>query len=48
VDVAAWLRQLGLGRYEQTFRDAEITADVLPHLEDTDLAIFAAPTGPPR
>jgi class 3 adenylate cyclase len=46
VDVAAWLRQLGLGRYEQAFRDAEITADVLPDLEDADLEKLGLPLGP--
>jgi class 3 adenylate cyclase len=46
VDVATWLRQLGLGRYEQIFRDAEITADVLPALEEGDLERLGLPLGP--
>jgi hypothetical protein len=29
VDIAAWLRQLGLERYEQAFRQNEIDAEVL-------------------
>src|SRR4051794_20823135 len=32
VDVGAWLRGLGLERYEQAFRDNEIDAAVLPRL----------------
>jgi class 3 adenylate cyclase len=36
-DVAAWLRGLGLGRYEAAFRDNEIRADVLPSLTAEDL-----------
>ncbi len=37
-DVAAWLRGLGLGRYEAAFRDNDVGADVLPELtaEDTN------------
>jgi class 3 adenylate cyclase/predicted ATPase len=38
VDIAAWLRQLGLGRYEQSFRDNDIDADVLPDLTADDLS----------
>jgi hypothetical protein len=30
MDVAAWLRDLGLGQYERRFRENEIEADVLP------------------
>ena len=30
VDVGAWLRGLGLERYEQAFRDNDVDADVLP------------------
>jgi class 3 adenylate cyclase len=36
-DVAAWLRGLGLGRYEAAFRDNDIGADVLPRLTADDL-----------
>jgi SAM domain (Sterile alpha motif) len=32
VDIAAWLRELGLERYEQAFQDNEVTARSLPHL----------------
>jgi hypothetical protein len=37
VDIAAWLRNLGLERYEQTFRDNEIDAALLPTLTADDL-----------
>ena len=37
VDVAAWLRELGLERYEGTFRDHEVDADLLPNLTADDL-----------
>ena len=36
-DVAAWLRGLGLGRYEAAFRDSDVGADVLPDLTAEDL-----------
>ena len=37
MDVAAWLRELGLERYEQAFRDNAIDAGVLPKLTAEDL-----------
>jgi class 3 adenylate cyclase/pimeloyl-ACP methyl ester carboxylesterase len=37
VDVAAWLRELGLARYEDAFRDNDVDADVLAELDETDL-----------
>ena len=37
MDVAAWLRDLGLARYEEAFRDSDIDADVLPDLTEADL-----------
>ncbi len=37
MDVAAWLKNLSLGQYEQTFLDNEIVADVLPRLTSEDL-----------
>jgi SAM domain (Sterile alpha motif)/Adenylate and Guanylate cyclase catalytic domain/AAA ATPase domain len=36
-DVAEWLRSLGLDRYEQAFRDADIDGEVLADLDDADL-----------
>jgi hypothetical protein len=32
VDIAAWLRELGLERYAQAFRENEIDAEILPKL----------------
>lgn len=37
IDVTAWLRGLGLERYEQAFRDNAIEPDVLPNLTAEDL-----------
>jgi class 3 adenylate cyclase len=37
VDVGAWLRDLGLGQYEQAFRDNDVDARVLPGLTADDL-----------
>jgi hypothetical protein len=37
VDVGAWLRGLGLGKYEQAFRDNDIDAGLLPTLAADDL-----------
>jgi hypothetical protein len=36
VDIAAWLRRLGLEQYEQAFRDNNIDAEVLPELTAED------------
>jgi class 3 adenylate cyclase len=45
VDVGAWLRDLGLGRYEAAFRENEIDAEVLPDLTDADLEKLGVPMG---
>lgn len=37
MDIADWLRRLGLEQYEQAFRDNAIDAEVLPDLTDGDL-----------
>lgn len=37
MDIAAWLRSLGLERYEQAFRDHAIEPDLLPSLTADDL-----------
>lgn len=37
MDVGTWLRDLGLGRYEQAFRDHDIDVSLLPTLTDSDL-----------
>ena len=46
MEIGAWLRGLGLGQYEATFRENEIEADVLPELTDTDLEKIGVPLGP--
>ncbi|WP_418160155.1 SAM domain-containing protein [Benzoatithermus flavus] len=46
LDVGAWLRRLGLERYAQAFRDAEITPEALPELTDADLRELGLPLGP--
>ena len=37
MDVGGWLRGLGLDRYEATFRDNRIDADLLPRLTEDRL-----------
>ena len=37
MDVAGWLRGLGLGQYGANFRDNKIDADMLPRLTGDDL-----------
>ena len=37
MDIGAWLRGLGLGQYEQAFRDNAVDAKVLPKLTAEDL-----------
>jgi class 3 adenylate cyclase len=37
MDVANWLRTLGLERYEATFRENDVDADLLPNLTADDL-----------
>jgi len=37
MDVMGWLRELGLARYEQAFRDNAVSAEVLPKLTAEDL-----------
>ena len=49
MDIAAWLRELGLDRYEQAFRENEIGLDVLPELTAEDLKeIGVIPVGDRR
>ena len=47
MDVGGWLRSLGLGQYEDTFRQNEIDIDVLPELTEVDLRSRCA-VGPPQ
>jgi class 3 adenylate cyclase/predicted ATPase len=48
VDISAWLRKLGLERYEQAFRDGEIDSEILTDLTDADLRELGIPLGPRR
>ena len=45
MDVAQWLKALGLGQYEALFREHEIDADVLPDLTEADLEKIGVPLG---
>jgi hypothetical protein len=42
VDIAAWLRGLGLEQYERAFRDNDIGAELLPTLTAADLRELVA------
>jgi hypothetical protein len=46
MDVASWLRSLGLEQYEATFRDNAIDDSVLPDLTDQDLEKLGVLLGP--
>ena len=37
MDVGTWLRNLGLGQYESSFKENEIDCEVLPNLTSEDL-----------
>ena len=37
MDLGEWLRGLGLGQYETSFRENGVDAEVLPDLTDADL-----------
>lgn len=45
MDVASWLRNLGLAQYESTFVENAIDVDVLPELSETDLEKLRIPLG---
>jgi class 3 adenylate cyclase len=45
VNVGDWLRSLGLGQYETTFRGSEIDSEVLPELTDADFEKLGVPLG---
>ena len=46
VDIAGWLRSLGLDRYEAAFLENEVTADMLPDLTADDLKELGASPPP--
>jgi hypothetical protein len=39
MDVGEWLRGLGLGQYEDSFRDNGVDGSVLPNLTIDDLSV---------
>src|SRR6516165_2393792 len=45
MNVGDWLRSLGLGKYEATFRDSEIDSDILHELTESDLEKLGLPLG---
>jgi class 3 adenylate cyclase len=45
MDIEAWLRSLGLERYEQAFRDHAIDLEILPELDEQHLAELGLPLG---
>ena len=45
MDVGGWLRSLGLGEYEEKFRDNKIDADVLADLTEGDFEKLGLPLG---
>src|SRR6476659_7666828 len=45
MDVGAWLRDLGLGKYESAFTENAIDFDVLPELTEDDLEKLGMPLG---
>jgi len=46
LEIAAWLRDLGLERYGEAFRANEIDWEVLPELNENDLEKLGLPLGP--
>ena len=45
MNIAPWLESLGLGQYEQAFRDNAIDAELLPELTDAHLKEMGIPLG---
>lgn len=46
MDIAGYLRGLGLERFADAFRAAEIDAEILPELTEADLEKLGIPLGP--
>ena len=44
-DVSEWLKGIGLGQYEATFRAHDIDVDVLPDVTEADLEKIGLPLG---
>ena len=47
-DIAAWLENFGLGKYQQVFAENEIDFEVLPELTEQDFKDLDIPLGPRR
>lgn len=47
-EIATWLEQLGLGKYQSVFSANEIDLDILPELSEEDLKNLAIPLGSRR
>ena len=45
-DIASWLENLGLGKYQTIFAENEVDFEVLPKLTEQDLKELAIPLGP--
>jgi hypothetical protein len=45
MDVGVWLKGVGLGQYEATFRAHDIDVDVLPDVTEADLEKIGLPLG---
>jgi hypothetical protein len=45
MDVGDWLRGVGLGQYEDVFRENEIDGSVLPDLTESDFEKLGVPMG---
>ena len=45
MDVGEWLKGVGLGQYEATFRAHDIDVDVLPDVTESDLEKIGLPLG---
>jgi class 3 adenylate cyclase/tetratricopeptide (TPR) repeat protein len=48
MEIAEWLRSLGLERYEPAFRENEIDLEIIPELTEADLVTLGLPLGPRR
>jgi predicted ATPase len=48
MEIAAWVRGLGLERYEPAFRENEVDLEILPELTEADLLSLGLPLGPRR
>jgi class 3 adenylate cyclase len=48
VEIAAWLRKLGLERYARALQDSEIEPEILAELTDDDFKELGIPLGPRR